>query len=486
MYFSSSSVPTFGAGLTTLLFALAGAATSAQAAPLISTNKRAYASTTESSQRLAANVIDGAAGTRWASGVTPRAWLMVDLGAPATIEKIEIDWERAWSSKYDIEVSNDNKKWIKVGTTQTNPFVKDGVTPNPPPAEYNDVVLLNLTQTYRYIRVNSLERGWSDFNGGQYGVSALEVRVFGTGGADNPKAIKDPKPGKGDWDKVWADEFQSAGTPERLDLKKWNYVIGDGCDRGICGWGNGEREYYTDSLDNVYMKDGLLNITLRKNHLGHNYTSGRITTAGKFEFTYGKVEARIRMQTPASPTPGAKDGPVGVWGAFWLLGFNVDDPYYQWPNAGEIDIVENIGYSWWHSSALHGPGYSGGGPIGGAFNKVDTPSGIAIGDNLTFSSTDWHTYQVIWSDKKFQFFVDNKLYREIKRDEVEARGVWVYNKPNYIIMNLAYDGSYPAAYRNNPANFTGTKTGDGLATLAENNFPHTMQVDWVRVFQRLP
>jgi Beta-1,3-glucanase/Glycosyl hydrolases family 16 len=66
------------------------------------------------------------------------------------------------------------------------------------------------------------------------------------------------------------------------------------------------------------------------------------------------------MNTPTSSSPGAKDGSVAVWGAFWMLGIDVNDPYVGWPNSEEIDIMENIGYSWWFSSSLHSPGYSGG------------------------------------------------------------------------------------------------------------------------------
>ncbi len=452
---------------------------------LISSKKRMYASTSQDRERDPVLVIDSNATTRWGSGFVGRAWLMIDLGGAARIDRVEIDWETAWSSHYTIEVSNDHVTWAPVGQPQTNPFVQDGITPRPPESEYRDAIDLNPTSTYRYLRVNSTERGWAAGDGSSYGISMFELRVYGAGGKDNPKRIAGPPPPQGDtWASVWADECDSGATTAAPDPGKWGYELGDGCDRGICGWGNGEREFYTNSIDNVFVKDGHLNIQLRKNHLGHAYTSGRITTQGKFEFTYGKVMARLRMITPESSSPGAKDGPVGVWGAFWLLGFDVNDPYVGWPYSGEQDIMENIGYSWWTSSALHGPGYSGGASIGGAYNKVDTPDGIALGSDPGFKTTDWHTYAAVWTDKKITFFIDGKAYRVVKRSEVQARGEWVYNKPNFILLNLAYDGAYPAAYRNNPLNFTGSKTAEGLAVDAENNFPHTMQVDWVRVFQR--
>ncbi len=451
----------------------------------ISGLKRLYASTTQDRNTDPANAADGSVGTRWASGVVGKAWLMMDLGAAARIDRVEIDWETAWSSKYTLEVSNDLTTWTPVGAEQTNPKVLDGVTPKPGAAEYKDIVALNLTKAYRYIRINSTERGWSAGDGSQYGVSAFEFSVFGAGGKDNPEPIPGPpEPTGTTYVKVWGDEFDSTATKAKVDAAKWNYELGDGCDRGICGWGNGERQYYTDSLDNVFMQNGLLNIQLLKNNAGRAYTSGRITTQGKFQFTYGRVAGRIKMNTTTSSSPGAKDGPVGVWGAFWMLGFDVNDPYIGWPNSGEQDILENIGYSWWHSASLHGPGYNGGGSIGESYNKVDSASGIGLGQFPNFRSTDWHVYAVEWEPSKIMFKVDGKVYRTILRSEVEARGYWVFNKPNFLILNLAYDGAYPAAYRNNPVLYNGAKTPDGLSADAENNFPHSMQVDWVRVFQK--
>lgn len=450
---------------------------------LISDHQKLYASTTQDRGTDTPFAADNNVTTRWASGIAPRAWLMMDLGTPARIDRVELNWETAWSSEYTLEVSNDNQNWTAVGGVQTNPQVVDGQTPRPAASEYTDVVPLNLTQAYRYIRVNSTKRGWSAGDGSQYGVSLYEFKVYGAGGADNPPTIPEPQPTGSVWTLVWSDEFNSTSTPSRVNTTQWNYEIGDGCAQGICGWGNGERQYYTDSLTNVFQQNGLLNIVLRKNDQGRAYTSGRITTAGKQEFMYGRIQARIKMNMPSTAS-GAKNGAVGVWGAFWMLGFDVNDPYQGWPNAGEIDIMENIGYSWWHSASLHGPGYYGGGSIGESFNKVDTSGGIVAGNFPNHSATDWHTYEVEWDNTKVLFKLDDQVYRTILRSEVEARGFWVFNRKNFIILNVAYDGAYPAAYRNNPLNFTGPKTADGLAALAENNMPHSMQVDYVRVYQK--
>ncbi|GGJ35996.1 discoidin domain-containing protein [Deinococcus roseus] len=450
---------------------------------LVSDNQKLYASTTQDRGVDTAFAGDGNLSTRWASGIAQKAWLMMDLGAATRIDRVELNWETAWSSQYQLEVSNDRVNWTPVGGVQTNPQVIDGQTPKPAAAEYTDVITLNLQQPYRYIRMNSSKRGWSAGDGSQWGISLYEFKVYGAGGADNPAVIPEPTPTGSTWTQVWSDEFDSTATPVKVNTANWNYEIGDGCAQGICGWGNGEREYYTDSLSNVFLQNGLLNIVLRKNDQGRAYTSGRITTAGKKEFLYGRIQARLKMNMPTTAN-GAKDGAVGVWGAFWMLGFDVNDPYQGWPNAGEIDIMENIGYSWWHSSSLHGPGYYGGGSIGESYNKVDTANGIAAGNFPTFKATDWHTYEVEWDNTKVLFKLDSQVYRTILRSEVEARGYWVFNRPNFILLNVAYDGAYPSAYRNNAQNFTGAKTPEGLAVLAENNMPHSMQVDFVRVFQK--
>jgi beta-glucanase (GH16 family) len=449
----------------------------------ISDRKRLTASSTQDGSTPTANAIDNNLTTRWASGVTGLAWLMMDLGAPARIDRVEIDWELAWSSKYTLEVSSDGKTWKSVGGVQTNPAVKDTVTPAPPATEYHDVIALNLTEPYRYIRINSTERGWSAGNSSQYGVSLYELAVFGAGGQDNPPdtAVEPTEPA-GSYTQVWADEFDSTATKQSPDATKWGYDLGNGCDRGLCGWGNGEREFYTNNLENVYKQDGLLNIVVRKNHLGHDYTSARINTFGKYDFTYGRVTGRIKMNTPNSSAPGAKDGPVAVWGAFWMLGVDVNDPYVGWPNSGEIDIFEGIGYSWWFSSSLHGPGYNGGGSVGESYNKLDNP--FRIGAFQNFKSTDWHDYEVEWHQNEILFRVDGAVFRTIPRAEIEKKGKWVFAKPNFLILNVAYDGGYPAAYRNQAALYTGAKTANGLPVVAEDNFPHSMQVDYVRVYQR--
>ena len=123
---------------------------------------------------------------------------------------------------------------------------------------------------------------------------------------------------------VWADEFNTKGAP---DSTKWSYDIGT----GDWGWGNNEKEYYTSRSENVSISKGMLKITaLKENYNGSAYTSTRMLTRDKFQFTYGKVEVRAKL--PAG---------VGTWPAIWMLGSNIKT--VGWPNCGEIDIMEHKG-----------------------------------------------------------------------------------------------------------------------------------------------
>src|SRR5204863_3431657 len=135
---------------------------------------------------------------------------------------------------------------------------------------------------------------------------------------------------------TWSDEFDGpAGS--RVDTTKWNYNIGDGCSIGICGWGNNEKEYYSDSTANVQLNgSGQLAITARVAPAGMScyygtcrYTSGKLDTHNKLDISpIGKVEARIKLAVGQ-----------GLWPAFWMLG-STGEP---WPQVGEMDIMENHG-----------------------------------------------------------------------------------------------------------------------------------------------
>lgn len=253
------------------------------------------------------------------------------------------------------------------------------------------------------------------------------------------------------WRQVWSDEF-TGPSGARIDSTKWIYDRGDGCSVGICGWGNEEKESYTDDVSNVALDgSGRLTIVARvapaglRCHYGPcRYTSAKIRTKGRMAAKPGRVEARLRL--PAGQ---------GLWPAFWMLGDS--HPQTPWPRAGELDIMENHGSnSRSTSSAIHGPGYSGKTPFVGEY--VLPASSFA---------DDFHTFAVEWDASRVRFFVDDTMHYEVLRAEVERAGPWVFDQSFYVILNLAVGGL-----------FDGDPKSDSV-------LPATLLVDYVRVFERV-
>lgn len=234
-------------------------------------------------------------------------------------------------------------------------------------------------------------------------------------------------------DLTWQDEFDVDGAPNSAN---WDYNIGGN------GWGNNELQYYTDRFENVKVEDGMLHITaIQEDYEGSGYTSARLVTKGLFEQKYGRFEARMKL-------PFGK----GMWPAFWLLGSDIDTN--QWPNCGEIDIMENGGSQpTIVSSAVHGPGYSAGNAIVKEYEFENTRV-----------DTEFHIYGIEWGSDYINYYVDDVLYNQITPDDVT--GDWVFNKgPFFIIINLAVGG-----------NFDGYPNEDTV-------FPQSLMVDYVRVYQ---
>jgi len=125
---------------------------------------------------------------------------------------------------------------------------------------------------------------------------------------------------------VWSDEFDYAGLP---DANRWTYDT----EGNSTGWGNNESQYYTNGRpENVEVRDGFLTITaIKEEYEGFHYTSARLRTKGKGDWLYGRFEIRARLP----------DG-RGMWPAIWML--PTDWAYGGWPESGEIDIMENVGY----------------------------------------------------------------------------------------------------------------------------------------------
>lgn len=229
---------------------------------------------------------------------------------------------------------------------------------------------------------------------------------------------------------VWEENFNG----KVLNEKVWNFELGDGCPN-ICGWGNNERQIYTN--ENHRLEGGKLIITARKD--GEKYTSTRITSAGKKEFKYGYIEARAKL-------------PVGqgIWPAFWMLGSNIKQ--VGWPKAGEIDILEYIGkepdmvFTSLHTQDSHGQ----------TINTKKT--------KIEDIEEGFHTYAINWTKDKIEFFVDNNLVYTFA-PENKTEEVWPFNQPFYFIVNVAVGG-----------NFGGPEVDDKI-------FPQEFIIDYIKVYE---
>lgn len=258
-----------------------------------------------------------------------------------------------------------------------------------------------------------------------------------------------PDPGPAGWQLVWSDEFNArAGTPPNPD--NWGHEIGDGTINGIPGWGNSELQYYTDRPENVtHDGRGHLVITARRTagsaapdcYYGPcQYTSARLLSAHRVEFAYGRIEARIKVP-----------GGAGLWPAFWALGANIDR--VGWPQSGEIDIMEFVGRNpTTIFGTIHGPGYAGGQSFGGTYD-FNAPVPDAF-----------HTYAVEWQPGRIVWYVDGIKYHEATPDHV-APNPWVFDHGFFLLLNMAVGGNF------------------GGPVGADTQFPASMLVDYVRVYQ---
>jgi beta-glucanase (GH16 family) len=224
---------------------------------------------------------------------------------------------------------------------------------------------------------------------------------------------------------VWSDDFNTDGAP---NAAKWTY------DLGANGWGNNEKQNYTNLAKNVKVQGGNLIITaIKEASNGAEYSSARIKTQGLYDFKYGTIEMKAKMPKGA-----------GTWPAFWSLGTKA----VTWPANGEIDFMEFIGSKPLQTqSALHYPNNSG----GNAKVKI-TP--IANADS------EFHIYKTIWSPKTIRFYLDGALYFTFDNTDTSLP----FHENFFMILNVAMGGNLGGTI--DPA-FTQS----------------AMEVDYVKVFQ---
>ncbi len=254
-----------------------------------------------------------------------------------------------------------------------------------------------------------------------------------------------------EWRLVWSDEFDG----DTLNTANWSPQLGDGSEFGLVRWGNNEQQWYL--AENATVADGFLTITAKSEEVveGFPYTSARIRTANKFDFTYGRVEMRAQAA-----------GGQGLWTAGWLL--PTDSPYTTWAAIGEIDIMEVVNAETDQERTFQTLHYGFPWPLNqqtGTDVEVDDPAG------------GFHTYAIEWEADEIRWFVDDRhiltvgsdhyytyFYESTSEGYKAGTGDAPFDVPFYLILNLAVGGNLPGP----------VEPGD---------IPSSMVVDYVRVYE---
>ena len=237
---------------------------------------------------------------------------------------------------------------------------------------------------------------------------------------------------------VWADEFDYSGLP---DSNKWSYDTKG----NAYGWGNNEDQFYTEKrLENAEVREGKLFIhALKEDFEGKKYTSARLISKGKGDWLYGKFEICAKLP----------DG-RGMWPAIWMLPTNWE--YGGWPASGEIDIMENVGYM---PDTI----------LASAHTKTYNHSiGTQRSDTIVIPTCydQFHVYGLEWEPEEYRVYVDNQHYFTFK-NEGTGPNEWPFDKRFHLLLNVAVGGNW-----------------GGRMGVDESVFPRTMEVDYVRVYQK--
>ena len=233
---------------------------------------------------------------------------------------------------------------------------------------------------------------------------------------------------------VWEDTFNNDGRPNE---DNWQIEVAGH------GFGNNEAQFYTDRLQNVCIKDGILHITAHKEKYEHRaYTSAKLTTKGKKHIMYGRVE--VMAQLPIGK---------GTWPAIWFLGTNMKEA--GWPACGEIDLMEHVGHN---PEQIH-------------FSLHSRTNHHLIGNQPTLALKvpgilkGFHEYSMDWSEDKFIFYIDRKEIVRFNKKDYVPRAEWPFDQPFYLILNLAIGGTW------------GGEIDDQI-------FPAVMKFQYVKVYER--
>jgi beta-glucanase (GH16 family) len=243
---------------------------------------------------------------------------------------------------------------------------------------------------------------------------------------------------------VWSDEFDAPGLP---DAAKWNYDT----ERNAAGWYNNELQYYANArAANSRVENGFLVITALKEDLstlgvndwsGQRYSSARLITRDKASWRYGFIEVRAKL--PCG---------TGSWPAIWMLS---SPPETRWPDDGEIDIMEHVGFD---QGVVHATVHAG------AFNHTRGNQRSAT-TTVADLCAEFHRYQLTWTASRITIGIDDRNYYQYSNDN-SGNAEWPFDSPQFLILNIAVGGDW-----------------GGQMGVNDAIFPLQMQVDYVRVYQ---
>ena len=260
-----------------------------------------------------------------------------------------------------------------------------------------------------------------------------------------PKS-SEKQPVVNEWDKegwalVWNEEFDGPA----LNLEKWSFEIGGH------GWGNNELQYYSDDDSTAFIQDGKLVIradlvpqgTGSSDNLRY-FSSARLRTSGKGDWRYGRIEVKAKLALGQ-----------GIWPAIWML--PTDWMYGGWPESGEIDIMEHVGYD---PGRVHGSIHTG------SYNhKINTQrGGSKLLDKI---SSKFYVYAIEWYEDRIDFLINDAKYFSFQNDGKNDFNTWPFNQRFHLLINIAVGGDWPGS----PDETT--------------QFPTEMEVEYVRVYEKI-
>lgn len=248
---------------------------------------------------------------------------------------------------------------------------------------------------------------------------------------------------KNDWQLVWSDEFDYSGLP---DPSRWGYDVGGH------GWGNKELQNYTDKRkENARVENGMLIIEARRDGDEKNpYTSARLVSKGKGDWTYGRFEVKAKL-------PSGR----GTWPAIWMLPTQRSYGAGYWPDNGEIDIMEHVGHD---PDVVHGSAHTK-----AYHHSISTQK--SGNTKVESARSEFNVYAVEWTPQEIKWYVNDRHYFTFANERLSNPAAdykqWPFDKPFHLLLNVAVGGMW-----------------GGAQGVDDSIWPQRMEIDYVRVYQK--